>query len=84
MFDMAHLISVRGTVTDFQWANPHRNDLCLRTGPEGQRKKMEHRTERKSQGSGQGGLEQRHYQIRRQAYLSWPSGQGWLQQYASR
>jgi Family of unknown function (DUF6152) len=23
MFDMAHLISVRGTVTDFQWANPH-------------------------------------------------------------
>ena len=23
MFDMAHSISVKGTVTSFQWANPH-------------------------------------------------------------
>jgi hypothetical protein len=23
MFDMGHLISVKGTVIDFQWANPH-------------------------------------------------------------
>jgi hypothetical protein len=62
MFDMGRSVSLKATVTDYLWANPHVMIYAGAKDNKGavQKWTIELRTQKKSDRSDQGGLEQGH------------------------